>query len=230
MAQHLVREIERLKKSILSLGALVEQSLHRSLQALETGDLELAEEVIATDPLIDEREVELEEDVLKMLALYQPVAGDLRFIMAVAHIDNELERIADLSANICARTIDLSREPGVKVPPAMIAMAARIEAMLGRTLDALVQRDADLARCVLAEDAEVDEMFRSLLGELKEGIRRHIDLLDGLLLAFTVARYLERMADRMTNICEDVIYMVEGEIVRHQDPWTARGDANVEEG
>lgn len=218
MSRHLIREIEHLKKSILGLGALVEENLHKALEALESGNCTLAREVISTDPAIDEYEVEVEEEVLKILALHQPVAGDLRFIMAVAHIDNELERIGDLSANICARTIELAREARIAIPHTMLQMARRIELLLGKTLDALVQRDVALARRVLAEDREVDELFARLLGELKQAIREDIERLDSLIIVFTVARYLERMADRMTNICEAVIYMVEGEIVRHQDP------------
>ena len=126
--------------------------------------------------------------------------------------------IGDLSANICARTIELAREARIAIPHTMLQMARRIELLLGKTLDALVQRDVALARRVLAEDREVDELFARLLGELKQAIREDIERLDSLIIVFTVARYLERMADRMTNICEAVIYMVEGEIVRHQDP------------
>jgi phosphate transport system protein len=218
MAVHFEREIAKLKKRVLALGALVEENLHKAFTALRTGDLDLAREVLRTDITIDEMEVEVEEECLKILALYQPVAGDLRFIVAVSKIDNELERIGDLSANICARIVQLVPEPSISIPETAHEMAGRIEIMLARTLDALVEGDAMLARAVLVEDREVDVLFCRLVDELKEEIRQHLDLLDPLIIVFTMARYLERLADRMTNICEDVIYFVEGEIVRHQDP------------
>jgi phosphate transport system protein len=214
---HFEREIARLKKKVLGLGALVEENMHKAFVTLQTGDLELAREVIHTDVTIDEVEVEIEEECLKILALYQPVAGDLRFIIAVSKIDNELERIGDLSANICARVVQLAPEPNVVIPDTTNIMADRIESMLARTLDALVQGDAQLARAVLFDDREVDALFGRLIAELKEEIRDHIELLDPLMIVFTMARYLERLADRMTNICEDIIYLVQGEIVRHQD-------------
>jgi phosphate transport system protein len=218
MAVHFEREIARLKKKVLGLGALVEENLHKAFVALRTEDLALAREVIGTDITIDEMEVEVEEECLKILALYQPVAGDLRFIIAVSKIDNELERIGDLSANICARVIQLAPEPSISIPETAHEMAERIEIMLSRTLDALVEGDAQLARAVLHDDREVDALFCRLVDELKEEIREHLELLDPLIIVFTMARYLERLADRMTNICEDIIYFVEGEIVRHQDP------------
>ncbi len=218
MGVHFEREIDRLKRQILALGALVEENLHKAFVAMEKRDMALAREVISTDVAIDEAEVEVEEECLKILALHQPVAGDLRFIIAVSKIDNELERIGDLSANICARTIELERTVHIPAPTTMLVMAERIEAMLATTLDALIDGDADLARKVLLDDRAVDELFARLVGELKEEIRSHLDLLDPLIIVFTMARYLERLADRMTNICEDVIYMTEGEIVRHQDP------------
>lgn len=218
MGIHFEREVARIKKRILALGALVEENMHKAFVALERRDVELAKEVIATDVTIDQTEVEIEEDCLKILALHQPVAGDLRFIVAVSKINNDLERIGDLSANVCARTIQLSHEQRITIPTTMLVMAERIEAMLARTLDSLIDVDADMARRVLIDDREVDELFARLITELKEDIRAHLDLLDPLIVEFTVARYLERMADRMTNICEDIIYMAEGEIVRHQDP------------
>jgi phosphate transport system protein len=218
MGIHFEREVSRIKKRILALGALVEENMHKAFVALERRDVELAKEVIATDVTIDQTEVEIEEDCLKILALHQPVAGDLRFIVAVSKINNDLERIGDLSANVCARTIELSREERITIPTTMLVMAERIEAMLASTLDSLIDVDAEMARRVLVDDREVDELFARLVTELKEDIRSHLDLLDPLIVVFTVARYLERMADRMTNICEDIIYMAEGEIVRHQDP------------
>jgi phosphate transport system protein len=228
MTVHFEHEIDRLKKRILALGAMVEENMHKAFVALEKRDIELARAVMGADVAIDEAEVEIEEECLKVLALHQPVAGDLRFIVAVSKIDNELERIGDLSANICARVIDLSKAVFVPLPTGMLVMAERIEAMLATTLDALIDSDAGLARKVLCDDKEVDELFARLVGELKEEIRANVELLDPLIVVFSVARYLERLADRMTNICEDVIYMAEGEIVRHQDPSASAIDTLVE--
>lgn len=218
MSIHFERELDRLKKRIMALGALVEENLHSALVALERGDCDLARRVIATDVAIDELEVEVEEECLKILALHHPVAGDLRYIIAVIKIDDELERIGDLSANICVRTMDLARCGRTIVPATMLVMAERIESMLAMSLDALVQADASLARRVLEEDQEVDSLFACLVNGLKEQIRANVDQLDPLITVFSIARYLERLADRMCNMCEHIIYLVEGEIVRHQDP------------
>jgi len=216
--RHLQREIDHLKRKILALGALVEDNLRLAFQAIEARDADKGHRVMVTDILVDDQEIEVEEECLKILALYQPVASDLRFIVAVSKIDNELERIGDLSANICARVVQLAPERSVIIPDTTNVMAEHIESMLARTLDALVQGDAQLARAVLIDDRGVDALFVRLVDELKEEIREHLELLDPLIIVFTMARYLERLADRMTNICEDIIYVVEGEIVRHQDP------------
>jgi phosphate transport system protein len=228
MGVHFEREIDRLKKRILALGAMVEENMHKAFVALEKRDVEMAKGVMSADAAIDEAEVDIEEECLKILALHQPVAGDLRFIMAVSKIDNELERIGDLSANICSRVVDLSNQTYVSLPAGMLVMAERIEGMLATTLDALIDVDADLARKVLNDDKEVDQLFARLVADLKEEIRANVDQLDSLIIVFSVARYLERLADRMTNICEDVIYMAEGEIVRHQDPSASAVDTAVE--
>jgi phosphate transport system protein len=228
MKSHFQRDMVRLERDILYLGSLVEQATNKAILALTARRPELAEALIAADDEIDAREVQIEDECLKVLALHQPVAGDLRFIVAVSKIDNELERIGDLSANICARVIELSQHTYVSLPTGMLVMAERIEAMLATTLDALIDSDAGLARKVLCDDKEVDELFARLVLELKEEIRAHIDLLDSLIVIFSVARYLERLADRMTNICEDVIYMAEGEIVRHQDPSASAVDMQLE--
>lgn len=223
MASHMLREIERLKRKILALSALVEDNLRASFRALEHGDAAVACRVIDTDVMIDENEVEVEEECLKILALYQPVAGDLRFLVAVIKIDNELERIGDLGVNIAERAFQLATCPPVPVPADMLVMAERVEAMMERALDALVKTDAALARLVLAADDEVDELYRQLLEQMKDQIRQHPELLDSLVILFGVARYLERLADHTTNIAEDVLYMVEGEVVRHQAPDVAGG-------
>lgn len=224
--RHLQRETDRLKRKVLALGALVEENLRLAFQAIEQRDAAKARKVIATDVLIDQNEVDVEEECLKILALYQPVAGDLRFVAAVIKINSELERIGDLAENIAKRALDLLDEVPIAPPATVWVLADRTGAILERALDALVRQDAVMAREVLVADLEIDELYRDLLEELKTMLREHQDHLDAVVLLFSVARYLERLADHATNIAEDVLYMVEGEIQRHtQEPAVAPGTA-----
>ena len=223
--RHLQRETERLKRKILALGALVEESLRRAFQAIEQRDAAKARRVIATDVLIDQNEVDVEEECLKILALYQPVAGDLRFVAAVIKINSELERIGDLAENIAKRALDLLDEFPVVPPATVTVIADRTETILRRALDALVRQDAVTAREVLAADAEIDALYRELIDELKDMLRGDPEHMDAIVLLFSVARYLERLADHATNIAEDVLYMVEGEIQRHTQTSVAPGTA-----
>jgi phosphate transport system protein len=216
--RHLQREIDRLKRSVLGLSALVEETLRGAFRAIEQRDACMAHVAIATDLEVDQREVDVEEECLKILALYQPVAGDLRFVAAVIKINSELERIGDLASNIAERAIELADSPPVLIPPTLPVMAERVQVILEKALDALVRQDAIRARLVLAADDEIDELYRELLEELKDELREDLDHLDAVVLLFSVARYLERLADHATNIAEDVLYMVEGEIHRHQAP------------
>ena len=223
--RHLQREIDRLKRKVLALGALVEENLRLAFQAIDQRDAAKARRVIATDVLIDQNEVDVEEECLKILALYQPVAGDLRFVAAVIKINSELERIGDLSANIAERALQLVDEHPVAVPHNVAVMADRTWTILEKSLDALVRQDAVIAREVLAADDEVDELYAELIKELKAVIRADLEHLDAIVLLFSVARYLERLADHATNIAEDVLYMVEGEIQRHNQSAVAPGTA-----
>jgi phosphate transport system protein len=222
---HLQRETDRLKRKVLALGALVEESLRLAFQAIEQRDAAKARKVIATDVLIDQNEVEIEEECLKILALYQPVAGDLRFVAAVIKINSELERIGDLAENIAKRALELLDEHPVPAPSTVSVMADRTGTILERALDALVRQDAVMAREVLVADLEIDALYRQLLEELKEILRSDLEHLDAIVLLFSVARYLERLADHATNIAEDVLYMVEGEIQRHSAEPVAPGTA-----
>ncbi len=222
---HLQRELDRLKRKVLGLGALVEENLRLAFQAIEQRDAAKARRVIATDVLIDQNEVDVEEECLKILALYQPVAGDLRFVAAVIKINSELERIGDLSANIAERALQLLDEHPVAVPAHVAVMADRTRTIIEKALDALVRQDAVTARQVLIADDEIDLLYAELIDELKEVIRADLEHLDAIVLLFSVARYLERLADHATNIAEDVLYMVEGEIQRHNQPSVAPGTA-----
>jgi len=210
------RELDKLNKQLLALSAMVEESLRQALAAVDTRDAARARAVIVGDRSIDEAEVEVEEECLKVLALHQPVAGDLRYLVAVIKINNELERIGDLATNIAERALQIAEAPPVTVPVDLLVMAERVESMLERALDALVNRDPGVARQVMASDDEVDDLYAQLIEQLKEMIRADLDAIDAIVYIFSVARYLERLADHATNIAEDVLYMVEGEIFRHQ--------------
>jgi phosphate transport system protein len=210
------RELGKLNQKLLALSALVEESLRQAFAAVDTRDAARARAVILGDRAIDEGEVEVEEECLKVLALHQPVAGDLRYLIAVIKITNELERIGDLATNIAERALQIAAASPLTIPVDLLVMAERVESMLQRALDALVNRDVTVAREVLASDDEVDDLYAQLIEELKEMIRVDLEALDAIVEIFSVTRYLERLADHATNICEDVLYMVEGEIRRHQ--------------
>ena len=217
MKKHLQRELENLKKRILSLGAMAEESVRMAIEAFETRDRELAIKIIEADRKIDEAEVELEEECLKILALHQPVAVDLRFINAVTKINNDLERVGDEAVNIAERVANIAGKPPVEVPFEYSTMAEKSEAMLRKSLDALVNLDADLAYKVCLSDDEVDEINRDIYDKIKEVIKAHPDRVAYLINLLLISRHLERIADHATNIAEEVIYMVEGEISRHRN-------------
>jgi phosphate transport system protein len=215
MTLHFERELERLKKSILSLGAMVEERVRMAIKAMETRDRKLAKKVIEADDEIDQMEVDVEEECLKILALHQPVAIDLRFIVAVIKINNDLERIGDIAVNIAERAAFLATQAKVDIPFDFAGMAEKTQSMLKKSLDALVNMDADLAWEVGAADDEVDAINRDMYLQVQDGIRKDIDKMECLIHLLQASRHLERIADHATNIAEDVIYMINGEIVRH---------------
>lgn len=217
MSVHLHHAIDTLKQQLLSLCALVEQQAQRAVQALIDRDSHTAREVERRDAEIDRREVGIEEDCLRMLALYQPVAGDLRFIVAALKINNDLERIGDLAVNIARKAATFSSLPPMEIPFDLSGMWARSQSMLRDSLDALVNLDADLADNVCARDDEVDRLKRNIRLKCFEMIQGDPDLAPTLLTLMAVSRNLERIADQATNIAEDVIYLVQGKIVRHGD-------------
>lgn len=222
MTQIMQKEIDRLKKQLLSLCAVVEDHFEKSIAALERRDAKIAAEVLGSDDRIDEMEVDLEEECLKVLALHQPVAIDLRFLVAVLKINNDLERIGDLAANIAERAVALSRVPEI-VPPFDVAeMADVTHKMLEMSLQCLVEFDPELAGRILAMDDTVDHIHAGNFQRIKDRILADVSELDALTQYLTVSRHLERIADLATNIAEDVYYMIEGEIVRHSEDWLKR--------
>lgn len=215
MSAHLNRELNRLKQQAIRLGALVEDAIAKSIDALVRRDRVLAEQVMADDDRIDRFEVEVEEECLKILALYQPVAADLRFVVAVLKMNNDLERMGDLAAHIAHMSALLTEQAPVDLPLDFPAMAARVQSMVQRCLDALVNADADLAQRVCADDDEVDEMRAAFYRTISDALHRRPQDADALLTLLSVSRHLERLADMATNVAQDVIYMVRGQIVRH---------------
>lgn len=216
MSQHLQVEIENLKKKILSLSGVAEESVRNAVKAVETRDLRLATRVIDGDIGIDHMEVSVEEECLKLLALHQPVAIDLRFIICVIKMNNDLERIGDLAVNIAERAAFLATHDPVAVPFDFPGMSEKTQEMLRHSLDALVNLDAALARKVCAADDEIDLINREMYARVRDGILAHPEHIENYIHMLAVSRHLERIADHATNIAEDVIYMIEGEIVRHR--------------
>ena len=215
MTQHMQREMDKLKKMILALSAVVEESVQKAVESLQRMDVPLAQAVVQGDDQIDEMEVDLEEECLKILALHQPVAIDLRFIISVLKINNDLERISDLAVNVAERTIGLTSVGRIPEPFDLSGMSRKVEIMLEKSLDSLVNLDAQLAREVCRLDDEVDDLHKENYSLIKTQIRQYPERLDALVQYISVSRHLERIADLTTNIAEDVMYMIEGEIVRH---------------
>jgi phosphate transport system protein len=216
MRVRLQRDIDKLNKKIVSLAALVEQRVRLAMKAIECRDSKLAAEIIEGDAEIDEKEVDIEEECLKILALHQPVADHLRYIVAVLKMNNDLERIGDLAVNIAERAEYISTRDPIPIPFDYFTMAQSAQEMLSNGLDALVNRDVTLAYQVCAADDDVDVMKTAMQVLFVEELRKKEDHAESLLSLFLVSRHLERIADHATNIAEDVIYMITGEIHRHR--------------
>ena len=213
--KHFSRELEKIKKEILSLGAKVEEQVRMAIQAVETNDAELAKQIIKSDFNIDEMEVEIEEDCLKILALHQPVAVDLRFLIAVIKINNDLERIGDQAVNIAERVDVIAKRDLSEFFFDYTAMGEKVQDMLKMSLDALINMDYDMAYSVVMRDDEVDQIKVDAYDRIKQAMSKHPDKIGYLINLLLISRHLERLADHTTNIAEEVIYLVEGEIVRH---------------
>ena len=215
--RHFDRDIEQLKEQLLRMGAMVEDSIQESIRALLERDTALAERVIANDSAIDQLELEIDQHTVEMIAKMQPAAVDLRFVATVMKITPELERIADLAVDVCERAIELNAEPPLKPLIDIPRLAKNAQEMVRLALDAFVRRDATLAREVILRDDEVDRMteqsFRELLTYMLEDSR---NISRAIRLTF-VGKYFERMADSATNICETVVYLVEGKVIKHSN-------------
>jgi phosphate transport system protein len=216
MSQHLSRAVERLRNMSLKLFAAADEAVRKAVSALEDRNLELAQDVMASDVAIDDMEVEIEEECLKILALHQPVAIDLRRIVAIFRFNSDLERIGDLAVNLAERARALVGHPEVEIPGLWTDMAKRTLAMLRQARDSLINLDADLAREIRAADDAVDALHRRMYAISEADLRKPDADVTGAIQLMDAARFLERIADHATNIAEDVIYVAEGEIVRHR--------------
>jgi phosphate transport system protein len=197
--------------------------MDKAIAAVMDRRLELAQEVLEGDDAIDQREVRVEEECLKTLALHQPVAADLRLVVALLKVDNDLERVGDLAVNIAERAAYLAVHPPLRADLDFRAMGERVRTMVRQSLDALVRRDTDLARRVWRYDEAVDAMNRRIFDVLEALMEKDPSTVRRAVHAISASRHLERMADAATNIAEDVIFMVDGEVVRHRfDSWARR--------
>ena len=221
MAKHLQRDLDNLQRDLLALAGLVEGAIYKSIQALQERDVNLAREVIAGDSQIDNEENHIDEECLKILALHQPVAVDLRRIIAAMKINTDLERMGDLAEEIAERAVHLARPPLLPIPEKLQRMTDLTTLMVRQSLDAFVNLDTTEAQTVMRMDDEVDRYNNEIIAELIQTMRSSPALVESGLSMFSAVRQLERIADHATNIAEDVVYLVEGEIVRHRSAFSA---------
>lgn len=203
--------LEELKDELIRLGEMVEEAIQGSVTALKEQDLELAEKILSADDQIDDREIKIEEKCTKLIALQQPVAGDLRTIMAISKIANDLERCADHAGNIARKVQLIGTEPLIKPLidiPRMTEIATR---RLRQVLDAFVQQDAELAHRVAAEDEELDLLDEQIMRELLTFMAEDLKTIEQATSLMFISRFLERIGDHSTNLCEMIIYMINGE-------------------
>lgn len=215
MSVHLQREIDKVKKDLLGLCAMVEEQVQMAVKALLERDPDLARRVERGDNEIDQREVEVEEECLKVLALHQPVASDLRFIVSALKMNSDLERIGDLAVNIARKAANFCNQPAMEIPFDLEGMWQKTQRMLRDSLDALVNLDGRLANSVCARDNEVDQMKKEIRHKAEAAMQSDPARVPSYLTLLAVSRNLERIADHATNIAEDVIYMNDGRIIRH---------------
>jgi phosphate transport system protein len=215
MSKHWERDLDNLQRHLMALAASVEEAIFKGTRALAERNSILALEVVAGDSVIDQEENYVENECLKMLALHQPGALDLRRIIAALKINTDLERMADLAVNIAERALSLAELPRIDVPDKLRRMTDLTISMVRQSLDAFVMLNADQARRVICLDDEVDRFNREIIAELIGHMQHSPDQVPAFMAFFSAVRQLERIADHATNIAEDVVYLIEGEIIRH---------------
>ena len=215
MQRHFDEELKALKEKILRMGALVEDQIRNAIKSLVERESELARQVITNDHRVNAMDVEVDEDCLRLIALHQPMARDLRFITTAMKISTELERMSDLAENIAERAIELNEEPQLKPYIDIPRMAEHAQRMVKEALDAFVNQDAALARKVCADDDFIDDLTHQIFRELLTYMVEDSHTISRAIRITFVAKYLERVADHATNVAELVVYFVEGKIIRH---------------
>jgi len=216
MSVHLDREIEKIKKMLVHLATIVEENVRKSVLSVSSRNEDLARKIITADDIVDKLEVELEEECLKVLALHQPLAADLRYVIACLKINNDLERIGDLAVNIAQRAIAIAENKEDKVPINFSAIMEKTQQMLSLAIEATIELNPTIANQVCVMEKEIDEFNKEIHNEIIKLIKDKPKKTKYFLHILGVSRQLERIADYATNICEDVIYMIEGKIIRHQ--------------
>jgi phosphate transport system protein len=218
MSKHLQRDLDNLQRDLVALAGLVESTIHKAIRALQQRDTRLAREVIGADSQIDQEENHIDEEALKILALHQPVAIDLRRITAAMMINTDLERMGDLAEEIAERAIHLSYPPLLPIPARLQDMTDLTTSMVRESLDSFVHLNTKEAQRVIRMDDQVDRLNTEIIQEVIERMKSGPEMIEAGLSMFSATRHLERIADHATNIAEDVIYLVEGEIIRHRAP------------
>tara|TARA_X000001036_G_C20691218_1_gene809467 strand:- start:2975 stop:3634 length:660 start_codon:yes stop_codon:yes gene_type:complete len=216
MSEIMEKELNKLEKMISNVSTKVEENMNKAIESYINMDIDTCQEIIKNDDLIDRMEIEIEEECLKILALHQPVAIDLRYIIAILKINNDLERIGDLTSNICKVVTFLADKKRVNVSKEIPKMTKIVSEMLNNSLNALFNKDVNLAQSVSTSDDDVDELNAAMYQIVRSKISDNSELVDQMMPQLSVSRYLERIADHCTNIAEDVEYYINGEIVRHK--------------
>ncbi len=216
MSKHLNRDLEALEQELLAQSSIVEKMILGACRAMTEMRVDHYSQIIEDEGIIDRGEVRIEEECLKILALHQPVAVDLRRVATVLKINVDLERIADLAVNLGERAQSLVNFPLFPFPSQLEEMVGFSTSMVRDALDAFVRLDVDLARDVCLRDEQVDELNRQIIDDLQDLVRNQTGDIEPALQYFSASRHIERIADHATNIAEDVIYLVDGEIARHR--------------
>ncbi len=216
MPKHLQNDLEKLKKKLFELCAMVEENMNFAIKSLTDKDIEQAERVKERDVDINNMEIEVEEDCLKIFALYQPVAIDLRFIVSVLKINYDLERIGDLAENMAKRSIHVISMNNPVPDFNFTNMYEKSMKMLKNSLDALVEFNTEKANDVIKSDDEIDDLNRQMFDIFKDEVIKNPQSVEFMLQYLSISRHLERIADHAVNISEDIIYMIDGDIVRHK--------------
>jgi phosphate transport system protein len=216
MAKHLELELEKLKQMIYTQSALIDENLELAVKSVQDKDPELGKKVIGNDKQIDQMDVALEEECLKILALHQPVAIDLRFIISALKMNNDLERIGDLAADIAKNGIYLHKCKQPRIPLDLHQMTYLAKSIVRKALDSLINIDSYLAREVLTDDLAIDALKTEMKAEIIAAVKSQPEMAEPLMILLAITHRLERIGDHACNIAEDVIYMIDAEIIRHQ--------------